>query len=160
MTMLTDVADYLLANSMRLATAESCTAGLVASMLGDIDGSGDWLECGFITYSPEAKMQVLGVSPVTIEEYGLSSEDVAREMALGALRKSGANVAVANTGVAGPDDAPDGTKAGTVCFAWAFQDTEGAIQIHSDTHSFAGGRNAVRREAAKFVISNIRRHCR
>ncbi|WP_016834540.1 CinA family protein [Herbaspirillum lusitanum] len=153
------VANYLHANSIRLATAESCTAGLVASMLGAIDGCGDWLECGFVTYSPAAKIRVLGVNPATIERYGLSSEEVAREMAEGALKKSGANVAIANTGVAGPDDAPDGTKAGTVCFAWGLQREDGAIRIHSETKLFEGDRNAVRHAAATYAIENLRRHC-
>jgi len=159
MKILPELAHYLHANSIRLATAESCTAGLIASMLGAIEGCGDWLECGFVTYSPDAKIHLLGVDPATIEQYGLSSEQVAREMAQGALKKSGANVAIANTGVAGPDDAPDGTKAGTVCFAWALQGEDGVIRTYSETKIFSGDRNAVRHAAAEFAIENLRRHC-
>ena len=159
MNSLLEVAKYLHTNSMRLVTAESCTSGLVASMLGAIEGCGDWLECGFVTYSPEAKIRVLGVTPATITQYGLSSEEVAREMAEGALKKSGANIAIANTGVAGPDDAPDGTKAGTVCLAWSIQGVDGTIRTYSETELFNGDRNAVRHAAAKFAIENIRRYC-
>jgi nicotinamide-nucleotide amidase len=155
MTAIHDVAKYLHANAMRLATAESCTAGLVASLLGDIDGCGEWLECGFVTYSPQAKIQVLNVRSGTIEQYGLSSEEVAREMAEGALKRSGANVAISNTGVAGPENAPDGTRAGTVCFAWARQNSEGTIHVQSETCLFDGERNNVRRAAAEFAIINI-----
>jgi PncC family amidohydrolase len=155
MTSIDEVGDYLQKNSLRLATAESCTAGLVISLLGEVSGCGEWLECGFITYSPEAKMQVLNVDGRTIERYGLSSEEVAREMARGALKNSGANVAIANTGVAGPDDAPDGTKAGTVCFAWAFHRQDGSNPIYSATRVFEGGRNCVRRAASEYAIASI-----
>jgi PncC family amidohydrolase len=155
MTSISEVGEYLQENSLRLATAESCTAGLVISLLGEVSGCGEWLECGFITYSPEAKRQVLNVDHRTIERYGLSSEEVAREMARGALKNSGANVAIANTGVAGPDDAPDGTKAGTVCFAWAFHDEDGRNPIYSETRVFEGGRNSVRRAASEYAIANI-----
>ena len=153
-----NIVAYLQSHSQHLVTAESCTAGLIASLLGAVNGCGDWLECGFVTYSPAAKIRLLGVKLATIEEYGLTSEEVAREMAKGALEKSGADIAIANTGVAGPDDAPDGTKAGTVCFAWGHHSEDGAIKIYSETQLFSGGRNEVRRAAARYAILNIERY--
>lgn len=115
MEFLEDFSHYLAAQKLKLATAESCTAGLIISMLGDCEGCGAWLECGFVTYSADAKSTVLGVRPETIRQHGLTSSQVATEMVEGALKRSRGNVAIANTGVAGPDAAQDGTPAGTVC---------------------------------------------
>ena len=99
---LQSVLRYLQDNKLKLVTAESCTAGMIASTLADEPGSGSWLECAFVTYSEEAKMHYIGVKPETIERYNLTSEEVAREMSEGALKTANANVAIADTGVAGP----------------------------------------------------------
>lgn len=93
---------YLKNNKLVLSTAESCTAGCLVALLAAIPGTGEVLESGYVVYSPSAKKRLLGVSAETIERYGLTSEAVAREMALGALRDSDANVVIATTGVAGP----------------------------------------------------------
>lgn len=151
---LESVVRYLEENALRLVTAESCTAGLVASTLAELPGSASWLECAFVTYSSESKMSYLGVHPETIERYNLTSEQVAREMAVGALRVSRANVALANTGVAGPSDGDGGIPVGTVCFAWAFE-RDGEIRSFSETRKFNGDRNAVRQAASAYLLSRI-----
>ena len=144
---------HLEENGLRLVTAESCTAGLVASTLAELPGSGCWLECAFVTYSRQAKMSLLGVKKETIERYNLTSEEVAREMAEGALRLSRANVALSDTGLAGPGGA-SGIPVGTVCFAWSFQ-REGGPRTFSETRRFPGDRNQVRQSAAEYMISRI-----
>lgn len=155
---LESVLRYLAEHGLRLVTAESCTAGLMASTLAEMPGSAKWLECAFVTYSGNAKTTLLGVKPETIERFNLTSEQVAREMAEGALRLSRANLALADTGVAGPGDA-DGVPAGTVCFAWAFEGDAG-VQTFSETRKFEGDRNQVRQSAAQYAISRIwHYHC-
>lgn len=99
-------------------------------------------------------MHILGVNKETIDRCNLTSEEVAREMVLGALQISEANVAVANTGVAGPDSGEGGIPAGTVCFAWAFR-MHSAPQVFSETRHFAGDRNTVRQAAAEYAILRI-----
>lgn len=137
---------------LRLVTAESCTAGMVAAALGDVEGCGQWLEGAFVTYTEEAKESMLGVTRADMQRYGLTSEEIAERMARGALRASDAALAISNTGVAGPDDAPDGTPAGTVCFAWVLH--EGDWQtIRTATRRFSGDRKAVREQASEFSIS-------
>ncbi|HEY8605829.1 MAG TPA: CinA family protein [Noviherbaspirillum sp.] len=144
---------YLQENKLKLVTAESCTAGLVASTLAEAPGSASWLECAFVTYSPQAKISCLGVKAETIERYNLTSEEVAREMAEGALRASRANVAIADTGLAGPGG--DGEiPVGTVCFAWSFQQGERVVTF-SETRRFAGDRNEVRQTSAEYALSRI-----
>jgi len=152
------VVGYLRSRSLVLTTAESCTAGLIASMLAEVPGSGGCLDMGFVVYSPSAKSGFLDVRPQTIERYGLTSEEVAREMAEGALaqRTGHASVAVANTGLA--DGAPDGRgpRPGTQCFAWACVH-RGRVVTGSETVVFDGGRNAVRRAAARHALAGIPR---
>jgi nicotinamide-nucleotide amidase len=142
--------EFLEQNNLVLTTAESCTAGLIASMLADISGCGSVFEFGYVVYSAAAKTQSLGVNQDTIDTYGLTSEAVAREMALGALQRSGADMAVANTGVAESDD----ELAGVICFAWAANlDTE--PRVVSETVRFEGGRNKVRADAARYAIAQV-----
>jgi nicotinamide-nucleotide amidase len=134
----------------KVVTAESCTAGLIASMLGGMEGCGGWLEGGLMTYSPGAKCGLLGVNQYTIDRFGLTSEQVAQEMAIGALHVSQATFAIANTGLAGPHG-KDGIPAGTVCFAWAIAGPSGPL-CHCETQHFAGNREAVREAAAAYAI--------
>ena len=145
---------YLEKHGCKLATAESCTAGLVAAVLGGCPGCGKWLECGFVTYSPDAKHRLLNVSYEIIETYGLTSEMVAREMALGALHHSNANIAISNTGVAGSENGDDGTPAGTLCFAWGFRN-DGGILMHSETKLYHNERNEIREAAADYSLSRV-----
>lgn len=151
---LQQVADYMRAHSLVLTTAESCTAGLIAAHLADVPGAGKLLECAFVVYSPEAKQKRLDVKALTIERHNLTSEEVAREMARGALRNSGANLAVANTGVT--DDTDPAIEAGTQCFAWFFASRDGLPEkMFSETRKFSGDRNAIREQAALHALTQI-----
>lgn len=144
------IVNFLNKYKLRLSTAESCTAGLIASLVADIPGSGQVLDCGFIVYSPEAKQQCLGVSTETIERFGLTSEEVAQEMALGALTRSGADIALANTGLAEADDEMDGVQ----CIACAIR-LDQHQGIVSETVQFSGDRNEVRRAAASYALLQL-----
>lgn len=153
MSLLEDVCHYLQEHELKLATAESCTAGLIVSELARVPGSGQSIDCGLAVYSPQAKNRYLAVSFDTIDEYGLTSEETSRELALGALHNNDANVALANTGIAGPashDDIP----VGTVCFAWAFEHA-GKEYLFSETQRFPGERNEVRHAAAHHALERI-----
>lgn len=134
--------------SLRIATAESCTGGLVAVALTDIPGSSDVVECGFVTYSNETKISMLGVSPETLEAQGAVSEEVAREMAEGALAHSPAQLAVSITGIAGPGGFAHKPE-GRVCFGLAMQ----GHTTWTETRDFgAQGRAEVRRLARDHAL--------
>jgi PncC family amidohydrolase len=150
---------YLREHRLRLTTAESCTAGKIVTLLSEVPGSGDFIESGYVVYSPEAKQRLLNVSPKTIKTFNLTSCEVAREMALGALRDSPANVALATTGILGPDDV-DGIPAGTICFAWAFQ-VEGGQSVFTRQLRFFGSRREVQLLAAEHALETLSHfHCR
>ncbi len=146
--------DYLKRHKLYLTTAESCTAGMVVALLAKHPGSGECLDSGHVVYSPAAKKRLLGVSQHTLGNFNLTSEEVARAMAKGALDGSPANVAVATTGVAGPDPQGD-IPAGTLCFAWAFRLADGSIQLYSSTEHFAGERSRILDEAARFALLRL-----
>jgi nicotinamide-nucleotide amidase len=131
-----------------LVTAESCTGGGVAQAVTAIAGSSEWFERGFVTYSNEAKVELLEVRAATLERHGAVSEETAREMALGALAKSRGTLALAVTGIAGPGGGSPDKPVGTVCFAWARRG--GAA--HSETRRFAGDREAVRRQSVERAL--------
>lgn len=152
------IAEYMREHKLLLVTAESCTAGLIAATLADIPGAGELLDCAFVTYSVQAKQRCLGVKDETLEQYNLTSEPIAREMALGALTRSRANVAISNTGVV--DDTDKDIPAGTQCFAWAFRSIsvpEG-IAVFSATRRFDGDRIAIRQQSAQFALGQIPIH--
>jgi nicotinamide-nucleotide amidase len=132
-----------------LVTAESCTGGGVAQAVTAIAGSSEWFERGFVTYSNEAKAELLDVRASTLERHGAVSEETAREMALGALAKSRGTLALAVTGIAGPGGGSPDKPVGTVCFAWARRG--GAA--HSETRRFAGDREAVRRQSVERALA-------
>lgn len=142
--------DFMVKHDLHLTTAESCTAGLMTSMLADISGCGSVLEGGFVVYSVNAKEGWLDINQETIDTFGLTSEEVAREMAVGALKRSAANIAISNTGVAASDDELDGV----VCFACAMT-INGESMAMSETVKFEGERNAVRKAAALHAITHL-----
>ncbi|KQW00881.1 CinA family protein [Rhizobacter sp. Root1221] len=144
---------FLKARSLKLVTAESCTAGLIASSIADVEGAGDLLECAFVAYSPAAKERCLGVRPETIARFNLTSEAVAREMAEGALRGSCASLAISNTGVT--DDVDPDIPAGTQCYGWAFRDGDRSPVVFSETRQFDGDRNEIRRRSADYALARI-----
>lgn len=149
-----NTAQFMLTHKLTMTTAESCTAGLIAATLADVPGAGALLDCAFVVYSPQAKQQCVGVQAATLETFNLTSEEVAREMAVGALNNSRANLAVSNTGVT--DDTDPDIPAGTQCFAWAFKVLgEGSLAVYSEKQQFEGDRNAIREAAALYALSRI-----
>ena len=133
------------------ATAESCTGGLVAGAITAIAGSSGWFDRGFVTYTNEAKTDMLGVDPDALERNGAVSEATAIAMAEGALRASKADVAVAVTGIAGPAGGTPAKPVGTVCFAWARR----GERTMAATHRFSGDRDAVRESAVIVVLQGL-----
>ncbi|WP_244818103.1 CinA family protein [Caballeronia sp. Lep1P3] len=151
------VVSFLTSRGLMLATAESCTAGFIASLVSSVPGSGSCLDVGFVTYSPTGKAGFLGVREETMKQYGLTSEEVAREMSEGALSQEAccADVSVSNTGVADAPPGGDGPPAGTQCFAWSFKLRDGQMITFSETKVFDGARNEVRHAAAEYALSRI-----
>jgi nicotinamide-nucleotide amidase len=133
-----------------LATAESCTGGWVAQAVTSVAGSSEWFERGYVTYSNAAKRESLGVSGKTLLRHGAVSEETAREMARGALKKSRAGIALAITGIAGPGGGLPGKPAGTVCFAWAR-----GRRVRAETRRFKGGRGSVRRQSVIHALRGV-----
>ena len=141
----------LQARRWMLATAESCTGGGVAAALTDIAGSSAWFERGFVTYSNEAKTEMLGIPRELIERHGAVSEEVARAMALGAVRQSRAQIALSITGVAGPGGGTLAKPVGLVCFSWA----SGSLTQTVEKKHFSGGRAAVRQAAVMHALQGV-----
>ena len=131
--------------------AESCTGGLIAAVLTSVSGSSAWVDRGFVTYSNEAKMEMLGVKAATLDTFGAVSEETAREMALGALGRSRATTAYSVTGVAGPTGGTATKPVGMVCFGFA--DSQGGV--YSATCHFTGDRSAVREQSVNFVLATL-----
>ncbi len=146
-----ETGDLLVAREMRLATAESCTGGWMAKVITDIPGSSRWFERGFVTYSNEAKEELLGVDPALFPAHGAVSLPVVMEMAIGALRHSRAQVAVAVSGIAGPGGGSESRPVGTVCFGWAV----GEHFRWADRCHFPGDREAVRRQAVIRALKGV-----
>jgi nicotinamide-nucleotide amidase len=144
------VADFMLKNQWKLATAESCTGGLIAAACTDLAGSSAWFERGFVTYSNEAKTEMLGVDAALIAQHGAVSEEVVRAMALGALAHSHAQVAVAVTGVAGPTGGSADKPVGTVWLGWATP-----AGVTTEKCHFVGDRAAVRRETVHRAVRKL-----
>ncbi len=145
------LADLLRARGWRIATAESCTGGLIAAACTALAGSSDWFERGFVTYSNAAKTEQLGVDAATIAAHGAVSEPVARAMAEGALARSAADLAVAVTGIAGPGGAVPGKPVGTVWLALA---QRGAATA-AERLQLGGDRAAVRDVTARVAIERL-----
>jgi nicotinamide-nucleotide amidase len=141
----------LKARGAMLATAESCTGGWVAQAVTSVSGSSDWFERGFVTYSNAAKREMLGVRAETLDRFGAVSEETAREMALGALAASRAQVAVAITGVAGPSGGTPAKPVGMVCLAWASK----AGEVATVTKQFVGNREEVRRQSVICALEGL-----
>jgi nicotinamide-nucleotide amidase len=154
---LQEAVTYLSNNQLKLVTAESCTAGMLASTLAELPGCGEWLESAFVTYSEDAKIDILDVPQELIDRFGLTSEEVASAMAEGALNFANANLAISTTGVAGPSAGDGEEKVGTVCIAWSFKHISG-IQTFSEKTHFPGDRNAVRAAATRHALQRIRQY--
>lgn len=140
----------LLENHLLLATAESCTGGMVAAAITAIAGSSAWFDRGFVTYSNAAKTAMIGVAPALLDRYGAVSEPVAAAMAECALRHSVAQVTLSITGIAGPGGGTAAKPVGTVCFGW-HRDGQ-TVQV---TRHFDGDREAVREQAAVHALEGL-----
>jgi nicotinamide-nucleotide amidase len=135
-----------------LATAESITGGGIAQAITDIAGSSEWFDCGFVTYSNSSKTECLNVSAALIAQHGAVSEEVAAELAKGALANTDSHISLSTTGIAGPTGAVPGKPVGTVCFGWA---TSNAVQ--TERLVFAGDRDAVRRQTTIHALKGLLR---
>jgi nicotinamide-nucleotide amidase len=144
------LAQALQARGWMLATAESCTGGMIAAACTDLSGSSNWFERGFVTYSNAAKTELLGVDPALIAQHGAVSELVARAMAFGAVRHSQAQVSVSITGVAGPSGGTPQKPVGTVWFGFQVDG-----QLTSETRRFAGDRAAVRTATVEHALQRL-----
>ena len=144
-----------------MATAESCTGGMIAAFCTDLSGSSQWFERGFVSYSNASKHELLGVDSALIERHGAVSEEVARAMALGALRHSRAQVALAVTGVAGPTGGSLDKPIGCVWFAWGVPGSSGpsmgaeSAWIKSQRRDFVGGRGDVRKATLMHALQTL-----
>lgn len=148
------IGHYLRDNKLILATAESCTAGLIAATIAETSGSSQWLDAGFVVYTPEAKEQSLGVSIDTINDYNITSTNVAKEMSIGAIKNSRANIALAVTGVAGPSGGTDEIPVGTVCMSWAFLYNSNIVTFE-EKMLFHGNRNEIRVQVVNHMLEHI-----
>jgi len=144
------MADLMQKKGWFLATAESCTGGLISAACTDLSGSSNWFERGFVTYSNEAKTDLLGVDTALINQHGAVSEAVARAMVQGAIQRSGAQVAVAVTGVAGPTGGTAAKPVGTVWFGFATP-----AGVVTETRRFDGDRAAVRQATVHHALVRL-----
>lgn len=149
------VAESLLKQAWMLSSAESCTGGWVAKCCTDLAGSSAWFDCGFITYSNQAKQSLLNVHTDTLEQSGAVSEQTVIEMAQAALHNSNANISVAISGIAGPDGGTDKNPVGTVWLAWATK-----TSAQSEHHHFSGNRDEIRRQAVTVALKGIVKNSR
>lgn len=145
---------HFLKAKLCVATAESCTGGWIAKAITDIGGSSQWFVEGFVTYSNESKMRRLGVRTSVLKIEGAVSEVVVRAMAQGAIRRTGADVAVAVSGIAGPGGAAPGKPVGTVWLGWAARRGR-AIRVAVQLKHFRGNREAVRRKTVKLALQGL-----
>ncbi len=144
----TQLGELLKSHGLMLVTAESCTGGGVAQAITDVAGSSVWFERGFVTYSNLSKQQMLGVSETTLNQHGAVSQATVREMVAGALKHSSAQVALAVSGVAGPDGGSAEKPVGTVWFAWGIKDSIAT----AERHQIDGNRAAVRAQAVQIAL--------
>ena len=147
---------HLSAGRQTMVTAESCTGGWIAKSVTDIAGSSQWFTEGFVTYSNESKHERLGVPNSVLRKHGAVSEATARAMAVGALRRTGSDIAVAVTGIAGPGGGIPGKPVGTVWFAWARRRGRG-MQVDVQLKHFRGDRDAVRRKTVRAALLGLMR---
>ncbi|WP_417643550.1 nicotinamide-nucleotide amidase [Enterobacter kobei] len=145
------IGQALNARGATVTTAESCTGGWVAKVITDIAGSSAWFERGFVTYSNEAKSQMIGVKPATLEQHGAVSEPVVVEMAIGAIKAARADYAISISGIAGPDGGTATKPVGTVWFGFASAAGEGITRCEC----FSGDRENVRRQATAYALQTL-----
>lgn len=145
------LSDVLRTKNLKLVTAESCTGGMISSLITDLSGSSDILDRGFVTYSNQSKVDMLGVSPLTLDKFGAVSSETAMEMAKGAIKNSQADLAVSVTGIAGPSGGSAEKPVGLVYIGFARRDNE----VLAAQYLFEGDRHVVRTAAAKTAIETV-----
>ncbi len=145
------VGDALKSHGVMMAAAESCTGGWIGQAVTMVPGSSKWFDRGFVTYTNDAKQEMLGVSASTLKDFGAVSEQTVREMVAGALSRSKARVAVAVSGIAGPDGGTTAKPVGTVLLAWG---TKGGA-THALSVHFSGDRDAVRRQTVFAALEGL-----
>lgn len=150
-TLLTRIANELNARGWRMATAESCTGGWIAKCCTDMAGSSGWFDRAYVTYSYRAKEQMLGVSNHDLVKHGAVSEEIARQMAIGAKNHSKVAVTVSATGIAGPGGGMAGKPVGLVHFGWCI----GGNTVSCDAAVFEGDRNSVRQQTVLHALQGI-----
>ena len=145
------IINKLIKKNISISVAESCTGGSLAENLTRFPGSSSWFDCGFITYSNQSKQEILSVSSEIIEEFGAVSEEVALEMAKGALEKSPADYSVSITGISGPDGGSEDKLVGTVCIAWYERNKGG----NTTCINFEGDRQRVREQSSLLAMQGL-----
>ena len=143
--------NFLKEKKLKISTAESCTGGLVSQLITSVSGASDVFEYGFVTYANEAKTKILGVNPETLKSVGAVSADTAREMAMGAKEKSGSDIAVSLTGIAGPTGATEEKPVGLVYAGFAFKNESFAFE-----YRLKGSRDEIRMKAAAKTLEAVR----
>ncbi len=146
-----EIGTLLLAKKQVLILAESCTGGLISALITDTAGSSAWFDSSLITYSNEAKQDLLNVQQSSLDQYGAVSEQVAMEMAIGALQQGRATIAASVTGIAGPEGGSSAKPVGTVCFAWTSED----LPSKSRTYLFKGNREQIREQSAIALLLEL-----
>ncbi len=149
-TLATELGATLKARGFVLALAESCTGGMAAQAITSVAGSSAWFDRGFVTYSNQAKIDMLGVNNQTLIQFGAVSEQTAAEMAQGALKFSLAQISASITGIAGPDGGTADKPVGTVCFGFSLKNS-----VKTSTQHFVGKRESVRQQASIYAISQL-----
>ena len=144
------LSELLISKNLSIAVAESCTGGSISSSLTSIPGASSYFNCGFITYSNQSKVNMLGVDPKTIELFGAVSEKVAYEMAMGASQNSQSDLAVSVTGVAGPSGGTPEKPVGMVCFGFYIDGN-----IETTTQFFSGVRSDIVSESIAFALTEL-----
>ncbi len=144
------IGDSLLSRSEMLVTAESCTGGWVSMLVTSIAGSSTWFDRGFVSYSNEAKQEMLAIDKQVIEIHGAVSEETARSMVQGAVENSHAQTGLSVTGIAGPSGGSDEKPVGTVCFGWLLNG-----QCATETCHFSGDREQIREQSVRYVLTGM-----
>ena len=145
------IAKQCLEKNIFLVTAESCTGGLLSAIFTEIPGSSKWFDRGYVTYSNNAKIKILGVSEKRLKKFGAVSQEIANEMSLGALKQSEANLSISVTGIAGPEGGTKNKPVGTVFFAIAKQNKV----LFEHKANFTGSREGIRRESILFLLNKL-----
>jgi len=152
------LAELLLKNNKRLTVAESCTGGWVAKVITDLSGSSHWFERGFVTYTNQAKHEMLGVDESILEKYGAVSQETVNAMALGALKNSHADFSLSISGIAGPGGATKDKPVGLVWFSWAVKENNTLNVLAAKKQVFEGDRELVRLQAVEYALTGLKKY--